>query len=169
MTPHEQAVELLPCPFCGGESKLWRWNDVSCINEACPGSMMRHCGAEKWNRRATDAAPLAALAMRDAAALCAKNSSIRWHDNEPGSDPYGIPVEDDDSACVNIAQAIRALPLPDETALTAAAMTLPKIKALVEMAHIAVVRLDMAGHDDIRDHLSATLFALPPASKGETE
>jgi len=78
----------------------------------------------------TDPMKLTALAIRDAAAkIC---------------DP--LMTKCTCEACESIRRCrdlINALPLPDEAALTAAALTLPKVKALLEAANHA--RLAVAG------------------------
>jgi hypothetical protein len=58
----EQAPELLPCPFCGGEAMIFRKTEACCKNEKCAGWTVNHCGFDKWNRRA-DAPPTLAEAM----------------------------------------------------------------------------------------------------------
>jgi Restriction alleviation protein Lar len=56
-------VNLLPCPFCGGEAKIVQNTDyivfIGCESPEClgcfaipvPGCDMRHLIAERWNRR----------------------------------------------------------------------------------------------------------------------
>ena len=43
--------DLLPCPFCGGEAHLYRYNDVACSDAECPGYLIRHCTIAAWNTR----------------------------------------------------------------------------------------------------------------------
>ena len=105
MTPHEQAPKdgQYKCEHCG--RLVWGGDHV------CPDAI-----------RAADAAPLAALVMRDAAAervqLCADYIE----------EPMTIPQ------LADLAKELREIPIPDEAALTAAALTLPKVKALVDAA-----------------------------------
>lgn len=57
-----KAVELLPCPFCGGEAKViyddaGKWFYIACVNDECPivAQGMWHTDMQKaieeWNTR----------------------------------------------------------------------------------------------------------------------
>lgn len=120
------ADDLSPCPFCRDPMRLRRglFTHVE-QTPRCPiGGMGFQFDAVDWNTRAiTDLSPLAAVAMRDAAAKQADD----WH-----SRPY------DRTETEVIADEIRALPIPDAPALLAAARQLPEVARLVEAASTVI-------------------------------
>ena len=181
MTPHEQAVELVAkalVAFLDGPKELnsdGDWADVDPTSVAAtliaqllpllaPDTAPKdgqykceRCDRLVWGGdhvcpgalSAADAAPLAALAMRDAALYAIAG----WE----------IPTT-----------AVESIPIPDEAALTAAAMTLPKIKEVQRVLREIIRQIDAGGSGGkvfSRDNCIAdarkALAALPPASKGE--
>lgn len=67
-----EGIKLKPCPFCGGDARLWVWSEgggvcVRCTNCYCQTStksddaLLKHLDSaverviEAWNRRAQDA------------------------------------------------------------------------------------------------------------------
>ena len=65
-TPFEEGgdtVELKPCPFCGAEAHMWKWNygvAIECkewnadTHQVCIKARREEDAIEAWNRRAND-------------------------------------------------------------------------------------------------------------------
>lgn len=109
-------TELKSCPFCGSAPLVHEtdWNEpptwsVLCMNGECGGSRAsRDEAVTAWNRRSPS--PDAEAARREAIEEAAKVADA---EGQPYSadDEFGLGYE---SACSNIAAAIRALSPPVE-------------------------------------------------------
>lgn len=85
------AIELLPCPFCGGEAELqirpnamskWR-HSVGCASTSCgasgPVEDRKHRAVDEWNRRTDLSQASVAAALEAAAALCDRgHAGVYW-------------------------------------------------------------------------------------------
>ena len=70
------ALELKPCPFCGGDAVETRPSDVHCKDVMCAGYKTRHMSASQWNTRAYICGPTQDERVK---ALEAENARLRDH------------------------------------------------------------------------------------------
>jgi hypothetical protein len=129
--------ELLPCPFCGGKPCLTNVAMAGCTYVVCTDCRAQSNDTSQegaraaWNRRADLAAPLAAVAMREAAIEAVQNRFMSGYSHAGDAATY----------------AIRVLPTPDHAAILAAALRLPEIAAMVEALKVTRDLLNSYVHD----------------------